>query len=194
MKPYFLFTYKQKRRDDLEISSTYSSQHQSVYKSNMSNFRVLAIIFAILFGIMFVIVTISRIYVHSKYYPKECDHVYGTSRMSTLIQIGLWIFFENLGIFLYVYLLGLTGFWYSFFKWQQAASIILGSPSFEPSSYTLFYVLFWICFGACVIGIWSRIRMGAKVDILMIDWEKERFMKMRSTMKLEEDAQTKGKF
>jgi hypothetical protein len=56
--------------------------------------------------------------VHTKYYPKECDQVYGTSRMSILVQTSIWIVFETLGIFLFAYLLGLTGFWYMFFKWQ----------------------------------------------------------------------------
>jgi hypothetical protein len=89
---------------------------------------------------------------------------------------------------MYVFLLGLTWFWYMFFKWQRAASLVLGSPTYEPSSYRVFYISFWICLGASFIGIVTRIVRGSKVDIFMLDWEKERFTKMRGAVRGKPDA------
>jgi Meckelin (Transmembrane protein 67) len=154
----------------------------------MNTFKVVIIIFIVIFAILFLLVTISRIYINTKYYPKGCDHIYGTSRMSTLVQLSIWIIIENLGIFIYVYLIGLTGFWYMFFKWQKGAVVLLGSPSFEASSYRIFYGFFWVCFALVLISNMIRIYKGAKVDILLIDWEKEKFLKMRSAVKLNKDV------
>lgn len=124
----------------------------------------------------------------SKYYPSNCNHIYPSGRGSILLSIATWVVFENLGVIMYVFLLGLTWFWYMFFKWQRAASLILGSPTFEPSSYRVFYISFWVCLAASFIGIVSRIVRGSKVDIFMLDWEKERFTKMRGAIRGKQDA------
>ena len=164
-RPFFFFEYD-------SVSTTSSSgtvklSYQSVFNNELHGLDVACIVLLIIACIIALIISLVRIWIWVKLYPAVTIIPDRTSRLFWAV---LYILLETFGLILYIYLIIITMYVYTFFKWQKGVTILLPNEYFYPYRYTQFYILFGFVCGFVLISNLMGLLRQSVCDIFFLDW------------------------